>query len=270
MAAETLESRGPELLARICGLSKRYAQGRWLSRQKFLVQALDDVNLEIRAGTTLALVGESGCGKSTLARCLARLEEPDSGEIWFERKNLMSPLRNRLAGTRRKIQLIFQDVASALNPRFTAVEIIAEPLVLDWCGTHRELRERVQELMSQVGLLPQWVNRLPHEFSGGQRQRLAIARALALRPKLLILDEALAGLDVSIQAQLVNLLLDLQVRHSLTYLYISHELSLVGHLADEVAVMKAGRIIEQAKARDLLAQPQTLYTRSLWASVLRV
>ncbi len=266
-AEKRVQPGQPEPLVHVQGLSKRYLQRRWFSREKFLVQALDNVELTIARGCTLALVGESGSGKSTLARCLARLEEPSSGEIWYEGRNLLDLSPQQLLPFRRQIQLIFQDPASALNPRLSAVEIVAEPLAIQQCGTKKERHQRALELMEQVGLPPQWRDRLPLEFSGGQRQRLAIARALALEPKFLILDEALSGLDLSLQAQIVNLLLELQALHSLTYLYISHDLSLVGHIADEVAVMHQGKIVERARTSELFAHPQHPHTRALLAAI---
>ncbi len=253
-------------LLHVQGLSKHYVQHRWFSRDKFLVQAIDNVELTIPSGSTLALVGESGSGKSTLARCLARLEEPSSGEIWFDGRNLLALTARELLPIRQQIQLIFQDPTAALNPRLSAAEVIAEPLDILGRGTKKEQRQRAVELMEQVGLSPQWADRLPLEISGGQRQRLAIARALVLQPKFLILDEALSGLDLSIQAQIVNLLLELQASHSLTYLYISHDLSLIGHLADEVVVMHQGKIVERARTAELFAHPQHQHTRALLAA----
>jgi ABC-type glutathione transport system ATPase component len=256
-------------LLKVCGLSKSYSQRDWLSRDKFHVQAVDKVDLEVRLGSTVALVGESGSGKSTLARCLALLEKPNSGEIWFEGKLLSSIETRELLPMRRQIQIIFQDAALALNPRFTAAEIVAEPLAIQGIGTKPEQRRRALELMRNVGLLEQWADRRPLELSGGQRQRLAIARALAVHPKLLILDEALSALDPPVEAQLVNLLQDLQASFSLTYLYISHDLTLVGHLADEVAVMQQGRIVELANRSDLFTHPQHPHTRKLLRSMPR-
>jgi ABC-type glutathione transport system ATPase component len=254
-------------LVRARGLSKRYLQRDWLSRDIFYVQALDNVDLAVRAGSTLALVGESGSGKSTLARCLALLENPSSGEIWFEGELLSNKRARELLLMRRQIQIIFQDAALALNPRFTAGEIVAEPLAIEGKVTKTEQRRRALELMENVGLLKRWAERRPLELSGGQRQRLAIARALAVRPKLLILDEALSALDPSVQAQMVNLLQDLQASFALTYLYISHDLALVGHLADEVAVMQHGRIVELANQADLFTHPQHPHTRELLTSM---
>ncbi len=253
----------PLLVAR--GLSKRYRlRGRPGCKPVF-VQALDCVSVEIRRGATLALVGESGSGKSTLARSVARLEDTDSGEIWFCGQNISALRGRRLHPIRNKIQMVFQDPATALNPRFSAVEIVAEPLVIQGCSG-RESRGRALDLMEQTGLPRSHGSRVPRELSGGQKQRLAIARALALEPRLLILDEPLSGLDLSIQAQLVNLLLELQASRDLSYLYISHDLDMVEHIADEVAVMYQGRIVEKAPTADLFASPRHDYARSLLQS----
>jgi ABC-type oligopeptide transport system ATPase subunit len=237
---------------------------RRLSKQYGVVRALNHVGLAIPAGSTLALVGQSGSGKSTLARCVARLEDPTSGEIWFEGHDIA---RSNPRALRGRIQLIFQDPATSLNPRFSATNIVAEPLVIQGWGTRRERRERALDLMRQVGLAPEWGRRLPLEFSGGQRQRLAIARALALEPKLLILDEALSGLDLSTQAQIVNLLLDLQRGNGLAYLYISHDLVMAAHLADEIAVIYQGAIVERASPAELFDNPRHAHTRALLASI---
>jgi ABC-type glutathione transport system ATPase component len=193
----------------------------------------------------MALIGRSGSGKSTLARCLARLEEADSGEIWFAGRDLAKMRGRDLVPYRRQIQLIFQDPAASLNPRFTAVEIVSEPLLIARVGTKKERRERALDLMERVGLSRQIASRLPFELSGGQRRRLAIARALALQPRLLILDEALTGLDLSTQAQICNLLIDLQEASLLTYLVISHDLDLLAHLADDVAILEKGCILKR-------------------------
>ncbi|MBI3670321.1 MAG: ABC transporter ATP-binding protein [Acidobacteria bacterium] len=262
----TSSSGGSAPLLQVNSLRKSYQQRRWLSRKKYEVAALEGVDLAIARGTTLALVGESGSGKSTLARCLVRLEEPTSGEIWYEGRNLLCVSRAELRDLRRQIQVIFQDPAAALNPRFTAAEIVAEPLAIATHRSKKEQRERALDLMEQVELPRQAADRRAGEFSGGQRQRLAIARALALEPKLLILDEAFSALDLSIQAQIVNLLLDLQAARGLTYLYITHDLSLVGHLADEVAVMFRGQIVERAAPAALLRHPQHPHTRALVAA----
>lgn len=260
------------MLLRAVSLSKSYARGGWLSRRRFHVEVLRAVDLNIRAGSTLALIGRSGSGKSTLARCLACLEEPDSGEIWFAGKDLATLVRRELAPVRRQIQLIFQEPGASLNPRFTAFEIVSEPLLIAGVGTKRDRRERSLELMELVGLPARLESRLPCELSGGQRRRLAIARALALEPKLLILDEALTGLDLSTRAQISNLLLKLQKVCSLTYLCISHDLELVTHLADEVAVLAEGRIVEggapELVAKSGRAQPHVSLPMTLELSCL--
>jgi ABC-type glutathione transport system ATPase component len=254
-------------LVRIEHLSKQYVQRRPLTRAEFTVDALEDANLTIHRGATLALVGESGAGKSTLGRCLALLEEPTTGDIWFDGKNLLKLNRRELFPIRRQIQLIFQDPASALNPGMTAGEIVAEPLVIHREGTKAQRRERARELMEQVGLPRQAEHKRPLEFSGGQRQRLAIARALVLEPKLLILDEALSSLDLLNQELILKLLADLQAAHSLTYLHISHDLRLVSQFADEVAVMHDRKIIEQQPAAELFARPMNRYTQELLAAM---
>jgi len=231
------------VLLRAAGLSRRYTRGGWMSRRRQL-EVLRAVDLKIEAGSTVALIGASGSGKSTLARCLACLEEPDSGEIWFAGQNLARLRQRELAPFRRQIQLIFQEPDASLNPRFPAVEIVSEPLLIAGLGTKRKRREQALELMELVGLGAHLGSRLPGELSGGQRRRLAIARALALQPRILILDEALTGLDLSTRAQISNLLLRLQEVCSLTYLCISHDFGLVSHFADEVVVMDNGRIVE--------------------------
>jgi ABC-type glutathione transport system ATPase component len=256
-------------LVHVRGLSKEYAQRRWLSREKFVVRALDNVDLSIETGRMLALVGESGSGKSTLARCLARLEEPTAGEISFDGKNLLALSREELLPLRRQIQLVMQEPAGALNARFSAIEVIAEPLVIHRLGCKATRRQRALELMHQVGLPPEWGNKSPREFSGGQRQRLAIARALALGPRFLILDEVLSGLDLSIQAQIVNLLIEMQASQGLTYVLISHDLSLVASVADEIAVIHRGKIVERGAPAEVLTNSRHEQTRALVASMFR-
>jgi peptide/nickel transport system ATP-binding protein len=252
---------------RAVGLSKSYVQRAPFSHNKFVIDALVDVQLEVTPATLTALVGESGSGKSTLARCLAMLETPDCGEIWFEGKEISRSGSRDLACLRPKIQMIHQDSAGALNPRFTAAQVIAEPLEIQRRGSGLRLRSRVCELMEEVGLPANWADRRPLELSGGQRQRLAIARAIALKPAFLILDESLSGLDLSTQAQILNLLLDLQKAHSLTYLLISHDLSLVGQVADFVAVMHQGRMVEHGARQDIFGNPRHAHTRELLGSV---
>jgi ABC-type glutathione transport system ATPase component len=255
MLPDTSSQTDLPVLLRAVRLSKRYRRGGWLSRRRCQVEALRAVDLEVRAGSTVALVGASGSGKSTLARCLACLEKPDSGEIWFAGKDLTRLARRELIPFRRQIQLIFQEPGASLNPRFTAVEIVSEPLLIAGLGRKRERREQALDLMELVGLPAHLGNRRPSELSGGQRRRLAIARALTLKPKLLILDEALTGLDLSTRAQISNLLLKLQEACSLTYLCISHDFGLVAHLADDVAVLDEGRIVEGG-APELVANAQ--------------
>lgn len=254
-------------LLRIRNLSMDYFQRHALTGAKYTVRALADVNLTIYPGTTVALVGESGAGKSSLGRCLAFLEKPTQGEIWFEDVNLLSLKRRDLFPMRRQLQMIFQDPTSALNPRLTAGEIIREPLLIQGQGTQAQWRMRALEMMEQVGLAREWEGKTALEFSGGQRQRLAIARALILKPKLLILDEALSSLDIANQEMILKLLSDVQVAHSLTYLHISHDLRLVSRFADEVAVMQAGKIVEHGRAMNLFAEPKHPYTQELLAAM---
>jgi ABC-type glutathione transport system ATPase component len=260
-------ARAPKTaLTRATALCKRYAQGG-ISGKRFTIDALSDVDLDLAPGCLTALVGGSGSGKSTLAKCLAMMETPDAGEIWFEGKTVWPGRSQDLARLRPKIQMVLQDSAGALNPRFSAAEVIAEPLEIQNLETGARLRARACELMAEVGLSPDWANRRPREFSGGQRQRLAIARALALKPTFLILDESLSGLDLSTQAQILNLLLDLQAAHSLTYLMISHDLTLVGQFADSIAVMHHGKIVERGSRQQVLGNPQHEHTRELVGAV---
>jgi peptide/nickel transport system ATP-binding protein len=253
----------PAALLETRGLSRQYVQRSPFSRKKFVIDALIDVNFKAAPGCLTALVGESGSGKSTLASCLALLERPDRGGIWFEGNEISGCGARELAALRPRIQMVFQDSAGALNPRLRAGQLIAEPLEIQGRETGKNLRARARELMEEVGLSADWMERRPLEFSGGQRQRLALARALALKPDFLILDESLSGLDLSTQAQILNLLLDLQARHALTYLLISHDLSLVGQVADFVAVMQRGRVVEQGTRQDVFGRPQHPHTRQL-------
>jgi ABC-type glutathione transport system ATPase component len=251
---------------RVNGLSKSYRRRGVGWQRGEVIVAASEVGFEIFAGQTLALVGRSGSGKSTVARCVTRLEKPDAGHIWLEGTDITQLDSGKLRSLRPKFQMVFQDAATSMNPRFTADQVIEEPLLIQRQGSKSARRTRAEELMQEVGLSPQWADRSAMDFSGGQRQRLAIARALTLKPKLLVLDEALSGLDLSTEAQIANLLLDLQASHSLAYLFISHDLALVARLANTMAVMANGRIVEQGPTPQVIANPSHSGTRALIAS----
>ncbi len=250
-------------ILRVRGLSKHYAARDVLMRRRAVVHAIRNVDLDIAPGNIVAVVGESGSGKSTLARCIARLEHSDEGQIWFRSTDISALKPNQLRPFRREMQLILQDSAGALNPRFTALEAVEEPLVIQHTKNADERGREALRMMERVGLPADWAVRRVTQFSGGQRQRLAIARALILRPKFLILDEALSGLDLSTQAQVLNLLLELQEAYGLTYLFISHDLTLIAQIADEIAVMHAGEIVERGAAVDILSRPKHAQTIAL-------
>jgi peptide/nickel transport system ATP-binding protein len=250
-------------------VSKRYKVGGVFERKR-TIDALCDVSLAVYRSTTLALVGASGSGKSTLALCLAGLEPVSSGSIWFGGTDIAVLGEKELRRVRPKIQLVFQDPASSLNPRFSAVELVSEPLKIQGSMDAEEQYARALELLGRVGIPRDGVERRPDEFSGGQRQRIALARALALKPQVLLLDEAISALDCSVQAQMVNLLLELQASLGLTYVFITHDLAMAAHIADEIAVMERGRIVEMGAAQSLVSAPKEEATRRmLMASGLR-
>ena len=249
------------------GLTKHFVRKHGLFRPPSVVKAVDDVSFSVDEGEMFGLVGESGSGKSTTGRCILRLVEPTAGEVHFRSENVLSFSKARMRLARRDMQIVFQDPYSSLNPRMRAGTIVEEPLVIHDLGSAERRRARVAELFELVGLEPGHMRRYPHEFSGGQRQRIGIARALALNPALVIADEAVSALDVSIQAQVVRLLLDLQQRLKLTYLFIAHDLRLVENICSRVAVMYLGRIVEMGSTAALFARPTHPYTRALLSAI---
>jgi len=256
-------------LLRVENLTKHFPVTRGIIFQKQVgaVQAVDDISFEIKKGETFGLVGESGCGKSTTGRAILQLHKPTAGKVYFEDTELTTASPAVLRKMRRNMQIIFQDPYASLNPRMTVGSIIAEPLEIHNIGTSKERQERVQELLKLVGLNPYFVNRYPHEFSGGQRQRIGVARALALQPEFIVCDEPISALDVSIQAQVVNLLEELQDEFGLTYLFIAHDLSMVRHISDRVAVMYLGKVVELATRNELYEDPLHPYAKALLSAV---
>jgi peptide/nickel transport system ATP-binding protein len=270
--AEGIENN--QLLLDVKGLKKHFpiSRGFLISRRVGAVKAVDGIGFYIREGETLGLVGESGCGKTTTGRLILRAYEPTAGEVWFHdrqmgRINVAELERQQLKQLRQNMQMIFQDPYSSLNPRMTLLQIVGEPLMVNKIAKGQELQDRVAELLKVVGLRPEYMNRYPHAFSGGQRQRIGVARALAPNPQLVICDEPVSALDVSIQAQTLNLLQDLQEEFGLTYLFISHDLSVVEHISDRVAVMYVGKLVETATTSELFLNPMHPYTEALLSAV---
>jgi oligopeptide transport system ATP-binding protein len=270
MAREVTANTGqPEVLLEVRNLVKHFPirQGIIFSKQVGAVQAVDDVSFTVHTGETLGLVGESGCGKTTTGRLILRLIEPTSGDVIFDGKNIPTLPKDELRELRKDMQIIFQDPYGSLNPRMTVGDIIGEPLHIHKLARGPEKEKRVRELLEVVGLSAFHARRFPHEFSGGQRQRIGIARALAVRPKLIICDEPVSALDVSIQAQVINLLQDLQKEFDLTYIFIAHDLSVVKHISDRVAVMYLGKIVELTDKDELYRNPKHPYTQALLSAI---
>ncbi|MDP5226235.1 MULTISPECIES: dipeptide ABC transporter ATP-binding protein [Arthrobacter] len=256
-----------EPLLKVTGLRKHFTVRKGLARQASVVKAVDGLDFTLERGKTLGLVGESGCGKSTTGKLLMRLLEPTAGSIALDGRDVASLRKDELQSFRRRVQMVFQNPASSLNPRMTVGSAIAAPLAAQKITPPEGVKKRVQSLMDRVGLRPEHANRFPHEFSGGQRQRIGIARALALEPDVVICDEPVSALDVSVQAQVVNLLKDIQDELGISYIFIAHDLAVVRHMADDVAVMYLGKIMEHGSRDQIFGDPQHPYTRSLLSAV---
>jgi oligopeptide/dipeptide ABC transporter ATP-binding protein len=263
----TASPSGEEIL-KVDHLKKHFKiGGGFLQGRSLTIHAVDDVSLSIRRGETFGLVGESGCGKTTLGQTIVRLYEPTSGRIIFKGDDISHLSHKKMRPYRRDIQMIFQDPSASLDPRMTVASIVAEPLTVSRIGTKAERKEQVQELLRVVGLNQYFANRYPHEFSGGQRQRIGIARALAVSPELVVCDEPVSALDVSIQAQVLNLLKRLQEEFELTYLFIAHNLAVVAHIADRIGVMYLGKVVEIGSSRHVIEQPKHPYTKALISAI---
>ena len=261
--------KNDNILLKVVGLKKHFpiTQGIIFMKEVGSVKAVDGVTFDVKRGETLGLVGESGCGKSTLGRAILRLIEPTAGAVRFDGRDVLALSGGELRALRKQMQIIFQDPYSSLNPRMTVGAIIGEAFTIHRLAKGKEKRERILALLAEVGLHPEAFSRYPHEFSGGQRQRIGIARALAVEPRFIVCDEPVSALDVSIQAQILNLLMDLQEKHHLTYLFISHDLRVIEHIADRVAVMYLGRIAELAEAKEIYRRPLHPYTIALLSAV---
>lgn len=267
MTGTTVPANG-EALVSVRNLRKEFPIKKGVfSRQVGAVKAVNDVSFDVARGETLGVVGESGCGKTTTGRTILRLIEPSSGEIRFEGRDVRAMGTSELRALRREMQIIFQDPVASLNPRMTVGAIIREGLTIHKLAEGAQADTRVRQLLQEVGLRPEYANRYPHEFSGGQRQRIGIARALSVEPKFIVCDEPVSALDVSVQAQVINLLEDLQRQHDLTYMFIAHDLSVVEHIADRVAVMYLGKVVELASSEDLYRTPLMPYTQALLSAV---
>jgi ABC-type oligopeptide transport system ATPase subunit len=259
-----------QILFSIKNLKKYYEINKKLFKAGKIIKAVDDVSFAIKQGEILGIVGESGCGKSTIAKLLMTIEKPNAGEIKFIGEDIHKFNKQQLKQYRQKVQIIFQDPYSSLNPRWNVGKIIAEPLLLNSNLTTNQTKQEVLKIMQKVGLLPEHYNRYPHQFSGGQRQRIGIARALVLKPQIIICDEPVSALDVSIQAQVLNLLLDLQEELNLTYVFISHDLSVIEHISDRISVMYFGKIVESNNVDEIFINPQHPYTKKLLSAIPKI